>query len=177
MRGVGELKSYLKKFGYLTTNDNSSNNNHFDKNVEFALKEYQVFHHLRPTGRVDAETIKRMGLPRCGVPDIITPQNHKLKGLVILANYSFFSGSPKWEESKRALTYTFVSSANVLRMYDLTSTTYIIRKNKVMTKFVIILIYFMFSMITFIKTTKVCKINLLVEKRKSNPELDRKSVV
>ncbi|KAG4914502.1 hypothetical protein JHK87_052059 [Glycine soja] len=118
VRGVGELKSYLKKFGYLTTNDNSSNNNHFDKNVEFALKEYQVFHHLRPTGRVDAETIKRMGLPRCGVPDIITPQNHKLKGLVILANYSFFSGSPKWEESKRALTYTFVSSANVLRMYD-----------------------------------------------------------
>ena len=30
----------------------------------------------------------------------------------------------------------------------------------------------MFSMITFIKTTKVCKINLLVEKRKSNPEFE-----
>ncbi|KAK7381357.1 hypothetical protein VNO78_33993 [Psophocarpus tetragonolobus] len=113
VNGVGELKSYLKRFGYLTRNDNSANNNHFDQNVELALKRYQVFHNLRATGEVDAETIKRMGLPRCGVPDIITP-----KGLVIVANYTFFEGAPKWDESQRALSYTFASNAKELRMYD-----------------------------------------------------------
>ncbi|WVZ14331.1 hypothetical protein V8G54_011897 [Vigna mungo] len=112
MRGMIELKSYLNKFGYL---NNYSHTNHFDQNVEVALKEYQVFHHLRATGHMDAETLRKMSLPRCGVPDVVTPHDN-LKGLTILANYSFFRGSPRWEESKRALTYRFVSSTNVLRM-------------------------------------------------------------
>lgn len=111
-KGMIELKSYLKRFGYL---NKYSHNNHFDENVEVALKEYQVFHHLRATGHMDAETLRKMSLPRCGVPDIVTPQNN-LEGLLILANYTFFRGSPKWEQSKRALSYRFVSSANVLRM-------------------------------------------------------------
>jgi len=112
VRGMIELKSYLKRFGYL---NNYSHNNHFDESVEIALKEYQVFHHLRATGHMDVETIRKMSLPRCGVPDFVTPHDN-LKELEILANYSFFQGSPKWEESKRALTYKFVSSANVFRM-------------------------------------------------------------
>ncbi|XP_017438507.1 metalloendoproteinase 1 [Vigna angularis] len=112
MRGMIELKSYLNKFGYL---NNYSNDNHFDQNVEVALKEYQVFHHLHVTGHMDAETLRKMSLPRCGVPDVVTPHDN-LKGLTVLANYTFFRGSPRWEESKRELTYRFVSSTNVLRM-------------------------------------------------------------
>ncbi|XP_027925481.1 metalloendoproteinase 1-like [Vigna unguiculata] len=116
VRGTIELKSYLNKYGYL---NNYSHNNHFDETVELALKQYQVFHHLPATGHMNAETLRKMSLPRCGVPDVVvTPQHDddNLKGLAILANYTFFRGSPRWDESKRALTYRFESSANVLRM-------------------------------------------------------------
>nr|KYP39815.1 Metalloendoproteinase 1 [Cajanus cajan] len=116
MKGVAELKTYLRKFGYLKNDKNNSSNDHFDENVESALKNYQTYHNLRISGEVNAETIERMSLPRCGVPDIITHGNPN--GLVILANYSFFPGSPKWGDSKRALTYAFVSSAGVSLSMD-----------------------------------------------------------
>ncbi|RDX75810.1 Metalloendoproteinase 5-MMP, partial [Mucuna pruriens] len=106
-KGLVELKRYLEKYGYLT-NTNSSNDN-FDENVESALKNYQVFHHLPATGEVDAETIKTMSLPRCGLPDIIT--NPNANGLGSPENYSFFPGAPRW--AKRALAYAHISSAAV----------------------------------------------------------------
>ncbi|XP_027358812.1 metalloendoproteinase 1-like [Abrus precatorius] len=110
-KGVNELKNYLKKFGYLT-NDQYYSNDYFDETVESALKNYQTYHNLHVTGHIDTATIERMSLPRCGVADIMT--RHKRNGLVTVANYTFFPGSPTWEDSKRALTYTYKSSANVL---------------------------------------------------------------
>ena len=109
-KGVGELRGYLQKYGYLTKG--SSSNDNFDENVESALKHYQAFHHLRDTGVVDDETIKRMSLPRCGMPDIITNPNPNPNGLVgAPENYTFFPGSPKW--SKFFLTYRRTSGATV----------------------------------------------------------------
>ncbi|KAJ1390447.1 PGBD-like superfamily [Sesbania bispinosa] len=119
VKGVSDLKNYLQKFGYLIIrNDQYSKtafSDHFDENLESALKDFQKYHHLDTTGRIDTPTIDTMSLPRCGVPDII-PRRNKRNGLVIVANYTFFPGSPKWDDSKRALTYTFKSSADVLSM-------------------------------------------------------------
>lgn len=104
-KGVGELRGYLQKYGYLTKG--SSSNDNFDENVESALKHYQAFHHLRDTGVVDDDTIKKMSLPRCGMPDIVTQPNAN-QLLVAPNNYSFFPGQPKWR--KFALTYGHMSS-------------------------------------------------------------------
>ncbi|KAL2335607.1 hypothetical protein Fmac_016820 [Flemingia macrophylla] len=118
VKGVAELKTYLRKFGYLKNDNNNSPNDHFDEYVESALKNYQTYHNLPITGKVDAITIERMSLPRCGVPDINIITHGSPNGLVILANYSFFPGSPKWDNTKRALTYAYVSSANVALSMD-----------------------------------------------------------
>ncbi|CAN6708721.1 unnamed protein product [Malus baccata var. baccata] len=48
----------------------------------------------KATGTLDAKTVSRMTMPRCGVPDIIN-----------VAHFSFFSGNPKWP------SYTFATWA------------------------------------------------------------------
>ncbi|XP_029654550.2 matrix metalloproteinase-17-like [Octopus sinensis] len=40
-----------------------------EKEMEEAIKKYQAFNGLEVTGVFDEETIKKMGSPRCGLPD------------------------------------------------------------------------------------------------------------
>jgi hypothetical protein len=48
------------------------NHDHFDNNLDMAIKTYQLNFNLKPsTGILDGETISRMMMPRCGVPDTI----------------------------------------------------------------------------------------------------------
>ncbi|XP_058753828.1 metalloendoproteinase 1-like [Vicia villosa] len=123
LKGIGELKNYLKKFGFLNvqhdaiTNPPTIPNNHFDENLEFALKDFQTYHNLHVTGLVDTTTIKIMSLPRCGVPDL---HHHRYKdiGLMRMLNYTFFPGWPKWNESRRNLKYMYKSSVDALTMDD-----------------------------------------------------------
>lgn len=120
-KGIGELKNYLKKFGFLNhdaiTYPSTILNDHFDENLEFSLKDFQTYHNLHVTGLVDTATIKLMSLPRCGVPDL---HNHSYNhiGLTMVSNYTFFQGSPKWKDSKRNLKYMYKSSVDVLSMDD-----------------------------------------------------------
>lgn len=37
--------------------------------MEVAIKTYQTFFDLKVTGKLDADTVKQMSIPRCGVAD------------------------------------------------------------------------------------------------------------
>nr|GEW09938.1 metalloendoproteinase 1-like [Tanacetum cinerariifolium] len=110
VKGIHDLKLYLSRFGYLNyqTNPNISDpkKDHFDEELEAALKSYQVYYHLNATGTLDAPTLSTMVMPRCGFPDK-EGHHHSNGPLHIVSHYSFFPGSPKWPRSKRRLTYGF----------------------------------------------------------------------
>ncbi|KAM0033615.1 putative interstitial collagenase [Helianthus debilis subsp. tardiflorus] len=113
VQGLHNLKLYLARFGYLnyqhTPNHvNSNENDEFDEELEAALKDYQNFHHLKPTGMLDEPTVSQMLMPRCGVPDKKISNNHESKLLHIVSHYTFLKYNRTW--GKTRLTYSFNSS-------------------------------------------------------------------
>ncbi|KAG6720807.1 hypothetical protein I3842_03G079800 [Carya illinoinensis] len=114
VRGINEVKLYLNRFGYMGSefaekHSLQNNSDHFDKNLETAIKEYQKYYKLKVTGILDSATIKRMNVPRCGAPDNVNglaPQEAAVK-----PQYHFFPKKPVWPRSRRHLSYTFNSSA------------------------------------------------------------------
>ncbi|KAK2980801.1 hypothetical protein RJ640_029878 [Escallonia rubra] len=129
--GLHQFKLYLKKFGYLNydpSNKNSrADDDEFDELLESALKQYQANYHLKATGKLDSATIKEMMLPRCGVADVVKGKNsiptHKKRklGIHTVSHYTFPNGMPKWDASKRSLTYQFKSAVQVVGLDDLRS--------------------------------------------------------
>ncbi|XP_059624721.1 metalloendoproteinase 3-MMP-like [Cornus florida] len=137
VEGLGELKRYLEKFGYLNygaqhdsktkfSNHIHVNDEEFDELLESAVGAYQSNYHLNITGILDSETIQHMMLPRCGVPDVVNVTNSlsstqikQTKLFNMVAMYSFFPGRPRWPLSKTYLTYSFQSSAQVVGLQEL----------------------------------------------------------
>ncbi|XVF23427.1 hypothetical protein REPUB_Repub13aG0037200 [Reevesia pubescens] len=120
LEGLYELKQFLKKLGYWNY-DHASNNGHkhgndneFDDHLESAIKAYQVNYQLNTTGSLDADTLKQMMKPRCGIADLIINRNNSKSIYRIGAShYEFFLGNLKWPLSKTHLTYNFRSSVEV----------------------------------------------------------------
>ncbi|OVA14351.1 Peptidase M10 [Macleaya cordata] len=130
VKGLHELKQYLKKFGYQDLNTNHTHehvdDDKFDELLESEIKTYQLNYHLKATGDLDAPTVKQMMMSRCGAPDIVngttSMRSNKKKNHVVVqssssshlihtvSHYSFFNGNPKWPASKTHLTYRFNSS-------------------------------------------------------------------
>ncbi|KAI3833418.1 hypothetical protein MKW92_047668 [Papaver armeniacum] len=122
VKGLRELKLYLKKFGYAADIKNHTeyeNSDKFDDILENEIKTYQHNYHLKATGNLNAETVKQMRAPRCGIKDTVhgktpmSPGNRKTGSLHTVSHYSFFPGNPKWPFSKSHLTYRFSSSIPV----------------------------------------------------------------
>uniref|UniRef100_A0A087X893 Matrix metalloproteinase-9 n=1 Tax=Poecilia formosa TaxID=48698 RepID=A0A087X893_POEFO len=84
-------ESYLKKFGYIETEQHGD----FRSKVSIAksLKMMQRQMGLKETGELDKLTLEAMKRPRCGVPDV--------------ANYNLFGGEPKWDHND--ITYRILS--------------------------------------------------------------------
>ncbi|KAI3985616.1 hypothetical protein MKX01_033899 [Papaver californicum] len=138
VKGLRELKLYLKKFEYAYAHKNHTeyeNSDQLDDILEKEITTYQLYYHLKATGTLDAETVKQMTVPRCGIPDIVkgkTPirsgkKEHisggKSSSLHTGSHYSytFFTGMPKWPLSKSHLTYRFSSSILVTDIKTLKS--------------------------------------------------------
>ncbi|KAI4351513.1 hypothetical protein L6164_005879 [Bauhinia variegata] len=118
-KGLGELKTYLSKLGYLNNNHNLNDiSDWFDENLETAIKDYQKFHGLAITGSLDSTTIQTLILPRCGVADI-HKHSHNKNGLIMVSNFAYYDGSPKWAIDKRDLTYSYSSTASTLSTEDM----------------------------------------------------------
>ncbi|KAG8637951.1 metalloendoproteinase 3-MMP [Manihot esculenta] len=119
LKGIHELKTYLEHFGYLHyENQSHANGDDFDELLESALKTYQLNYHLNVTGSLDSQTVSKMIMPRCGVPDIVngttrmdsSKKNHHHRSTIFhtVSHYTFFPGNPKWPTSKYSLTYGFL---------------------------------------------------------------------
>ncbi|KAF3444898.1 hypothetical protein FNV43_RR14591 [Rhamnella rubrinervis] len=100
---IPKLKRYLNKFGYLNyVNESSLNGDHFDGDLEWAVKRFQRFFHLEVTGIVDSHTMQLLNTPRCGVPDTVSSQYSP--------QYAFIPGNPRWPMERDELVYSVVNN-------------------------------------------------------------------
>ncbi|XP_038711726.1 metalloendoproteinase 1-like [Tripterygium wilfordii] len=110
---ISQLRKYLNRFGYLSNNNIQTQDvNAFDDNISSAIKAYQTFFNLKPTGTLDAETVSKMMAPRCGVPDIRMHGNNKTN-----LDYAFFPYKPRWAPEQFSLTYAFPPDVTFFRAY------------------------------------------------------------
>ncbi|KAL8132410.1 hypothetical protein AgCh_008059 [Apium graveolens] len=122
LSGLGALKRYLNTFGYLNYHSSKAHDNdEFDVFLEAAVKTYQANFDLKVTGTLDSETISKMSMPRCGVPDIVNGtdtmrikkerhdrhHHHSPKKVQTVSHYTFFRGFPRWPVGETSLTYWF----------------------------------------------------------------------
>ncbi|KAI3981060.1 hypothetical protein MKX01_032200 [Papaver californicum] len=136
VNGLRELKLYLKIFGYADAHKNHTeyeNSDQFDDILEKEIRTYQLYYHLKSTGTLDAEKVKQMTVPRCGIPAIVkgkTPMRSgkkkhirgaKSSSLQTASPFIFFPGIPKWPLFKSHLTYRFSSSILVTNIKTLKS--------------------------------------------------------
>ncbi|KAH1017672.1 hypothetical protein HUJ05_008280 [Dendroctonus ponderosae] len=87
--------NFMKKYGYLVSDNGQSEAIYSEENLSNIIKNLQRFGAIEETGVIDNETVKLMGSPRCGVPDIIPTGNSSRR-----KRFATISG---W--NKRHLTY------------------------------------------------------------------------
>lgn len=99
--GIGDLKRYFARFGYLPGPTSNLTDDAFDSRFESAITLYQTRLGLPVTSKLDARTLSQIMTPRCGVPDSVTVNR---TGAV--QRFAFFPGKPRWVRSGQ-LTLTY----------------------------------------------------------------------
>ncbi|XP_068086488.1 matrix metalloproteinase-24-like [Anabrus simplex] len=96
-----EALKYLSQYGYIqgSTMDMSAGLIRADA-VSSAVKQFQLFAGLTPTGQLDEATVQKMNTPRCGVKDVIPQGNSTRSKRYVLAG-------TRWR--KQHLTYTLMN--------------------------------------------------------------------
>ncbi|GJM91439.1 hypothetical protein PR202_ga07805 [Eleusine coracana subsp. coracana] len=121
--GLGELKRYLARFGYLPKSGHEHDHptDAFDAHMEAAVRRYQSTLSLPVTGQLNSATIDRIMAPRCGVGDdtihgapVSLPGGGSGGGAV--SRFTFFKGQPRWAtqpDPPLVLTYAISATATV----------------------------------------------------------------
>ncbi|CAM0956218.1 unnamed protein product [Alopecurus aequalis] len=116
--GLGELKRYLAKFGYMPAGAEHGGEptDAFDEHLEAALKRYQSRLSLPITGQLDAVTLDQIMSPRCGVEDdrgvSVSPEHG---GAV--SRFTFFKGEPRWKQKSDPIVLTYAMSPTATVSY------------------------------------------------------------
>merc|ERR1712142_979792 len=87
-----EAVEYLTQFGYIPTKGDGVEASVDITVLNEAVKDFQIFTGLDPTGKLDSETIKLMKSPRCGNEDRVS---------------NYVLGGSKWK--KKVLTYSILN--------------------------------------------------------------------
>ncbi|KAJ9683511.1 hypothetical protein PVL29_019192 [Vitis rotundifolia] len=121
VEGIHKVRKYLQRFGYMSSTHSKTEtqvdrDDHFDDALESAIKAFQTYYHLKPTGILDAPTATLMSSPRCGVPDNPSVTNninsHGHSHLNIGTHYIFFPGKPRWPAGQTHLLYSLDSGSH-----------------------------------------------------------------
>ncbi|EAT48174.1 AAEL000790-PA, partial [Aedes aegypti] len=62
--------NYLMEFGYLPKSNIETGNLRTMEQLQEAVRLFQNFANLDPTGKIDQDTLELMRMPRCGAPDL-----------------------------------------------------------------------------------------------------------
>jgi Matrixin/Putative peptidoglycan binding domain len=108
--GLSELKQYFARFGYLHIHNLKNLTDSFDDRFESAVNLYQNHLGLPVTGKLDADTLTQIMLPRCGISDFTSApaKLHSVK------HFAFFPGQPRWnQQGPFELTYAISPTAAI----------------------------------------------------------------
>lgn len=118
MTGLGELKRYLAKFGYMPAAAGAEHGGEptdaFDEHLEAAVKRYQSRLSLPVTGQLDATTLEQIMSPRCGVEDSHGEPEH---GGGVVSRFTFFKGQPRWTRRSEPIVLTYAVSPTATVSY------------------------------------------------------------
>lgn len=64
------VQNYLMEFGYLPKSNIETGNLRTMEQLQEAVRLFQSFANLEPTGEINRETMELMRKPRCGAPDL-----------------------------------------------------------------------------------------------------------
>ncbi|AES96362.2 matrixin family protein [Medicago truncatula] len=102
IQGLSQIKKHLSTFGYfrqfLLKFDDV-----LDEETISAIKTYQQFFNLQVTGNLNTETLQKISLPRCGIPDMRYEY-----GFDVGSDVSFPKGNKWFPKGTKKLTYGFL---------------------------------------------------------------------
>ncbi|MCI4384021.1 hypothetical protein PGIGA_G00033640 [Pangasianodon gigas] len=66
---------WLSRYGYLPPPDPRTGRLQTKEGMERAIRQMQRFAGLKETGKLDGDTLKKMSMPRCSLPDIVSTED------------------------------------------------------------------------------------------------------
>jgi len=104
---TSDAASYLSKYGYLRQSSSKETSSLID--ITTAVKDFQIFAGLAPTGELDELTAQLMSTPRCGVKDVVDDTEQMIA-----------QSHERDEDSKRFRTKRYALQGSRWRVKDLT---------------------------------------------------------
>ncbi|KAK2866003.1 hypothetical protein Q7C36_002059 [Tachysurus vachellii] len=111
---------WLSRYGYLPPPDPRTGRLQTKEGIESAIKQMQRFAGLKETGKLDADTLKQMSVPRCSLPDIVGSEDmlrkRRRKKRYALSGSSWESTNLRWSVLSYPKLYSSLSSDLVNRL-------------------------------------------------------------